>query len=184
MTNTNEISKVPTGWIYSATNKKDFEVGLDTSQKHSGTRSAYLKSIVEQPAPFGNLSSWSGAEEYISKRLRMTAWVRTELLDGKAQLWLRVDGDWKKASVKQGCFDNMDDRPITGSTDWRKYELVVDIPETSTLIALGLMLIGKGVCWLDDVSFEAVSKDVPLTGKFRDEKWKKATPRNLSFEED
>ena len=57
----------------------------------------------------------------------------------------------------------MGNRPIQGSTDWAKYELVVEVAEESTLIVFGLMLIGEGQIWLDDVSFETVSKDVPLT---------------------
>jgi hypothetical protein len=179
-----EHKKAPTGWIYHATNKDDFEVGLDLSEKHSGTRSGYLKSVVENPKPFGNLMSYFAPEEYLDKRLRMSAWVKTELVSGTAQLWLRVDGDWKSAATQRGCFDNMDDRPIVGSTAWRKYELVVDIPKTSTGVAFGLMLLGKGQTWLDDVSFEQVSEDVPLTGKYASGFRKTARPENLSFEDD
>ncbi|MDR3614360.1 MAG: hypothetical protein P4L53_12425 [Candidatus Obscuribacterales bacterium] len=179
-----EHKKAPTGWIYSATDKNDYEVGLDQSEKHSGTRCGYLKSVVEEPKPFGNLSSYFAPEEYLDKRLRMSAWVKTELVNSKAQLWLRVDGDWKSASSKPGCFDNMDDRPIVGSTAWRKYDLVVDIPKTSTGVAFGLMLLGKGQAWLDDVSFEEVSEDVPLTGKYASTHRTTSRPKNLSFEDD
>jgi len=43
------------------------------------------------------------------------------------------------------------------------------------------MLIGKGKAWLDDVSFDVVSKKTPLTGKYAK---KKLTPLNLDFEID
>ncbi len=176
--------KAPPGWIYSATDEDDYEVGIDTNEKHSGTKCGYLKSVVTNPKPFGNLSSWFTPEDYLEKRMRMTAWVKTELTQGKAQLWLRIDGDWKTASQKPGCFDNMDDRPITGSTNWNKYELVVDIPQTTTNIVFGLMLIGEGQIWLDDVSFEEVSKDVTLTGMFCIAKAKSLAPKNLNFEDE
>lgn len=178
-----EQKKAPTGWIYKATDKNDYEVGLDLNEKHSGTRSGYLKSIVADPKPFGNLMSYFAPAEYLEKRLQMCAWVKSELESGTAQLWLRVDGDWKPA-VKPGSFDNMDDRPIEGSTDWHQYELVVDIPKTSTGVAFGLMLLGKGQAWLDDVSFEEVSEDVPLTGKYASSHRTKVRPENLSFEDD
>jgi hypothetical protein len=173
----------PKGWIYAATDTNDYEVGLDLSEKHTGTKSGYLKSIVENPKPFGNLMGYFSPAEYLEKRLRMNAWVKSELIESKAQLWLRVDGDWK-AGTKSDCFDNMDDRPIQGSTNWRKYELVVDIPQTSTGLAFGLMLMGRGQVWLDDVSFEEVSEDVPLTGKYTSEYRKNRRPENLNFEDD
>lgn len=53
---------------------------------------------------------------------------------------------------------------------------------TKTKIVFGLMLIGEGQIWLDDVSFEAVSKDVPLTGK--KPCGYPEYPVNLNFEED
>jgi len=167
------------GW-FAETREGDFEIGLDTTEKHGGTSSAHMKSVVASPREFGNLTNWFMAREYIGKRLRMTAWVKTKLTSGTAQLWLRIDGDWE-SGAQHGCFDNMNDRPIKGVTDWTKYNLVVDVPKNSTDIVFGFMLIGTGEAWLDDVNFEAVGKDVPLTGDFGGTKRK--SPANLNFEE-
>jgi len=165
------------GW-YAETRKGDFQIGLDTKEKHGGTKSAYLESVVPKPRDFGNVTNWFDAKEYCGKRIKMSAWVKTKLTSGTAQLWLRIDGDWD--SVKAGSFDNMGDRPIRGTTDWTQHDLVVDVPETSTDIVFGFMLIGTGRAWLDDVSFETVSKNVPLTGYGTS---KKQNPRNLNFED-
>jgi len=35
------------------------------------------------------------------------------------------------------AFDNMQDRAIKGTTDWRRYEVVLDVPEDATGIAPG-----------------------------------------------
>ena len=35
-----------------------------------------------------------------------------------AQLWMRLDGEQKTLG-----FDNMDDRAVTGTTGWQKYEI-------------------------------------------------------------
>lgn len=110
----------------------------------------------------------------------MTAWVKTALTSGTAQLWLRVDDKSESETSRPGTFDNMDDRPIKGSTSWTKYNLVVDVPDPSSSIVFGLMLIGTGEIWLDDVTFEEVSKDIPLTGS---NSGQKKRPVNLNFEE-
>ncbi len=174
-----EEKEVPNGWGYHATDRSHFEAFVDHSQKHSGSRCATLRSVVDEPEPFGNLMQSMGAAEYQGKRLRMSAWVKTNIEKGTSQLWIRIDGDWK-SSAKEGCFDNMDDRPIKGQTDWTKYELVVQVPAQSTAIAFGVMLIGKGQIWFDDVSFEEVDESVALTGAYVNRERRK--PKNLNFE--
>jgi hypothetical protein len=167
------------GW-FSDTAGGEYELGFDNTEKHSGSRSAYLKSLVAKPNPecFGNLCQWFAADEYRGRHLKMSAWVKTKLDRGSAQLWVRVDGEGHGSS-KRDCFDNMGDRPIEGTTDWKNYSVVVDVPETSTEIYLGCMLIGTGKIWVDDVTVEAVNKNVPLTGNFT----RKTQPANLNFEE-
>lgn len=174
--------RLPKGWCIHAPIDTEFEAFVDESDKHSGTRCATLRTVVEKPKPFGNLMQTMTAAPYVGKRLRMSAWVKSKLEYGRSQLWVRIDGDWRSASSKPGCFDNMDDRPIKGETDWSKYELVVQVPDTATDIAFGLMLAGKGQVWLDDVSFEEVDQEVPLTGSYV-KKSSRSGPINLNFEE-
>lgn len=170
---------------YGYTAKGAFEFGLDKTTKHSGTNSAYVKSVVPKSKEFGNLQQAFVPNNYLGKRLRMSGWVKTKLTSGTAQLWIRVDGEWNNDATKPGTFDNMDDRPIKGTTDWTPYSLVVDVPETANHVAFGLMLIGTGKIWLDDVSFETVSKDVPLSGKYTTlTGCGKKEPANLNFEKD
>jgi hypothetical protein len=165
------------GWN-TETRGGQFEIGVDTSEKHSGTRSAFLKSIIPVPRGFGDLSQRFQASDYLGKRLRMSAWVKTKITSGWAALWLRIDGDW--TDTKPGCFDNMYDRPITGATEWTRYSLVVDVPEKSKYVVFGCFLNGIGQVWVDDVSFDAVSTNVPLTGPYAVDR---RTPINLNFEE-
>jgi hypothetical protein len=154
------------GWIdYTAHNA--YEVGLDKAVHHSGTRSAYIKSVGPKPTEeFGNLMQAFVPNNYLDQRVKLTAWVKTQLTSGTAQLWMRVDGEWNDSATKPGTFDNMDDRPIKGNTDWTPYSIVVDIPPNANDVSFGLMHIGTGTIWLDDVGIERVGKDVPLTGSF------------------
>lgn len=113
----------------------------------------------------------------------MSAWVKTKNTSGSAQLWLRVDRPSKK-TISPDLFDNMDDRPIKGVTGWTQYKLVCDVPSDSNVIAFGMMLIGEGQAWLDDVQFETVGKDVPLTGQYTNSDGSsKTTPLNMNFED-
>ena len=62
------------------------------------------------------------------------------------------------------AFDNMQDRSIKGTTDWRRYEVVLDVPKDATGIALGILLTGTGEVWLNGARFEVVGSDVAVTG--------------------
>src|SRR4029453_10374627 len=92
------------------------------------------------------------ADDYRGKRVRMSAWVKAKDVDDWAALWMRVDGA-KKSPL---AFDNMGDRPIKGSADWKKYEIVLGVPEDAAQIAFGILMKGKGRVWGDDFKFEAV----------------------------
>lgn len=122
-----------------------------------------------------------GPQEYLNKRIRKRFWVRTEAPDGRAQPWMRVDGPNKETL----SFDNMCGRSISGCSDWKEYSIVLDVPEKSKNIAFGIMLIGTGKIFYDDVSFDIVDSKISNTDckcsqNFRGSK----PPENLSFEED
>src|SRR3954447_19108622 len=80
----------------------------------------------------------------------------------------------------------MQEKPIKGTTDWRKYELVVDVPNDSAGVFYGLLLIGgRGKAWIDDVVLETVDDSVPTTRitKFSHEAVSVPDhPTNLGFE--
>ena len=100
------------------------------------------------------------ADDYRGKRVRLSGYVKSELVEPWAGLWMRVDGP----NGKMLSFDNMENRPIVGTTDWQKCEIVLDVPEDSAQIAIGIVLSGKGQVWLSNVQFEAVDSNVPTTG--------------------
>jgi hypothetical protein len=58
----------------------------------------------------------------------------------------------------------MKDRPIKDNTDWRKYEIVLDVPQDSRKIYYGVWLRGLGQILISDFKVEPVGRDVPVTG--------------------
>jgi hypothetical protein len=74
-------------------------------------------------------------------------------------MWMRVDGPDRKVL----SFDNMGDRPVTGSTGWTRYEIVLDVPPDSVDIAFGFLLTQGGTVWGDNFKLEKVDSTVPVT---------------------
>ena len=90
-------------------------------------------------------------------------------------MWMRVDGP----DSAMYAFDNMDDRPVSGDTEWKRYEIVLDVPGDSVGVAFGFFLSGGGEVWADDFRLERVTDTTPVTGKRLQQS---RTPVNLDFE--
>ena len=151
---------LPKGWM--AGNIKEYEVGIDREVFMKGKVGAYIKSIAARPGSFGTVMQEFSAENYLGKRVRMTAFVKADRIAGWAGLWMRVDGVGEEDQALS--FDNMQKRPIKGTLGWKKYHIVLDVPENSQSITFGILLSGTGHAWLDEFKFEVVGKDVPVTG--------------------
>ena len=166
---------VPTGWILAGSKPKSYEVGTDSQAAYNGHPSAYLKAREPVSDGFGTLMQEFRADKYVGKRVRFSAFAKSDGVADWAGLWMRVDKD--KDSV---AFDNMQDRPIKGTTGWQRYEVVQDVPQDATGIFYGILLGGSGTVWLNSARFEVVGADVPTTGgkspKLLD------GPTNLDFE--
>ncbi len=99
------------------------------------------------------------ADDYRGKRVRLSRNVKGENIAQYAGLWMRVDGAGYSLN-----FDDMGNRPIKGTTDWKKYEVVLDVPGESLIVAFGINLRGEGQVWVDNLQLEVVGQDVPTTG--------------------
>lgn len=168
---------LPEGWI--GGNIGEYDIGVDRNTAKEGKSSGYIKSRTQTPKSFGTIVQTFSAEDYVAKRVRLSALVKAEKIEGWAGLWMRVDGQGQEEYALS--FDNMQTRPIQGTADWKRYEIVLDIPEKSKTVTFGLLLEGSGQAWIDDVQFAVVTSDVPVTGQVRAALPKK--PVGLGFEE-
>ncbi len=166
-------------WFMAGSHPKDYEHGIDTNTTYEGKNVAYLKSVVDHAAGFGTLMQMFKADDYRNKRMRLSAAVKSAGIEDWAGLWMRIDGPAQRSIG----FDNMQNRPIKGTTDWQKYEVVLDVPPESVNIAFGILLDGKGQAWLSQVQFEEVGVDVPTTS-LEGDKELPDKPGNLDFAED
>ncbi len=169
-------AQMPKGWDTSDARS----VGLDLTVTRTGKTSLHLAGTDAQKQTY--ISQDFKADRFQGKRVRFSAYVRAKDVERRAMLMLTVDdgsdGDW------------MNNRPIQGTVDWKKYELVVQVPTNSIGIEIGARIVGKGELWLDSLNFEVVDMSVPVTtpspDEFRERLKLKLSrqpdqPENLSF---
>jgi hypothetical protein len=181
-----QLRQVAKGWASLAVSTPGSEIGLDGNIRHGGNRSLFIKSKVPHPSGVPTrIRQEFRADDYRGKRLRLSGYVKSENVDQSACLWMRLDCE------RQSVLDYMRDRPITGTRDWRIYDIVLDVPEDAVNIGFGVALAGKGQAWFDDLQFEIVGRDVLTTtppieirrAARKIEPASQAKPINLDFEE-
>ncbi|MFE6524184.1 hypothetical protein [Streptomyces sp. NPDC057794] len=157
--NSDAITDLPKGWHATGSHPEDYSYGLDTQVHQSGTASAFIRAHPN-PRGFGAYVQTIRAGNYVGKRIRLTAMMRTKDVAQHAAIWLRVD-----AQGKSLAFENTqsDSRMLSGTSGWVRREIVLDVPPEGEDILYGAFLSGSGCVWIDSFTFEVVSTDVPLT---------------------
>jgi hypothetical protein len=171
---------LPTGWFIAGSKPKSYEMGIEKGGGQNGKNAATIKSIDKEISGFGTLMQQCQPGKYSGKRIKMTGYVKSENVSNWAGLWFRVDQEDSKEPLS---FDNMHDRQIKGTTDWKKYELVLDVPHNASLIAYGALLNGQGQIWFDSITIEIVDHSTLTTGSIKAKPSATQTePTNLDFE--
>lgn len=170
-------AEVPKGWFLAGSKPALYESSVDNVNTYAGLPSAYLKSkSPEAQEGFGTLMQNFSADQYVGKRVRFGAFVKSEGVERWSGLWMRIDG---KTGQQPLAFDNMQSRPIKGVTGWTEYEVVLDVPAGATGIFLGILLDGPGTVWMSNNKFDVVGTNVPSTDILTA---KAPGPTNLGFE--
>jgi hypothetical protein len=166
------------GWFMSGDDPNEYTIGVDSAVHRTGHASGSLRCNVAQPRGFGTLMQSFDEESYHGKRVKLSAYIKSDKVAGWAGMWMRVDGPGGKRGMT--AFDNMENRPIRATTDWTRYEIVLDVASDTVDIAYGVLLHGSGQVWIDDIAFDVVGSDVPTTDQ---PKLRKGGPENLDFEQ-
>jgi len=166
---------LPTGWYVTGARPEDYEFGVDTQIFHNGRASAFIQARPGAKE-FASIAQLFKADAYRGKRVRLSAMLKTREVANWAGLWLRVDDALHNVME----FDNTaDGRSISGTQSWSRRDVVLDVPGDGATIRIGFILTGGGRVWCDDVAFEEVGLDIPVTRNIEDVRDR---PENLDFE--
>ncbi len=140
----------PLSWESFGSDK--YLVSLDSLQPHGGKYAVAIEYRGTEP----NFRAWSLTipGSYEGNSITLSGWVRTEGVDGGwAGLWMRIDPNV--------AFDNMEQRGITGSTGWTRYEITLDMdPVRTKQIVIGGLLAGTGKASFDDFTLSIDGRDI------------------------
>jgi hypothetical protein len=150
---------LPAGWFVP---RKLLVAGYGAELSQTGCKTSVCAIIITPPAQarqtkqdqqeelFGNLMQTFDASAYRGKRVHFHSALRLEPSShgAAAQMWLRVD-----CEQGQVCeFDNMGERPVR-SNKWKNADIKLRVPESAVVINIGVIALGHGRAWIDEVVF-------------------------------
>jgi hypothetical protein len=155
----------PKGWRVAGSKPQEYDAGVEQvsvvfdvpveSGSGTGFPTAYLRCKRPTVEGFGTLMQNFPAGVYAGRRLRFTAFLRTDRVQYRAGLWMRIDTrEFSKLA-------NMEDQPVKGTTAWRRYGIVLDIPKDAHRISFGVLLAGSGTVWINQVAVDAMDIEHP-----------------------
>ncbi len=157
------------------TGDSEFAAGIDPNGPQPGVPALSLECMAPSTKRSALVSQRVRADAYIGQRYRFSALVKTENAEAAAGI-----GIMENAANGQrvwNCLSN----PVPGTTDWKRYEYVLDIVPTSTTLEFGALLDGRGKVEVSDLRFEPVDKSIPVSRPYFDTLRLREKPVNLNF---
>jgi hypothetical protein len=150
----------PPNWFISgehnATARKEYVGVTDHTIAYEGSGSGLLESISDT-AQGGTLMQMSSASAYKGKRIRFSAFLRSNGVAGRAGLWIRADDADGTTVAFRNCFSASAPKSfVQGTTGWKQVEILIDIPDTAMDLSFGVQIQSTGTVWIDNATMDVV----------------------------
>lgn len=173
---------IPKGWQPSGSAADKYEIGVwkaggyDTSKNCGVIRSN--KKVYDR-GEYGSLIQKLSSQRYLGKRIKLTGWMKTRSVEAWAGFFLRADVEDENKPV---TFDNMHDMHVVGNTNWKEYNIELDVPVNASKIVFGARLHGAGTIWFDNVQLQIIGESTLTSNYVKCDTSLKREPENLDFE--
>ena len=172
--------RIPKGWFITGETAKEsseqYQLGVDPEKNYNGQHCITIEA-EESAIDFAGLAQQVKADYYLGKRVQFTAMIEAENIQNRAALFMRVSDE----NGKLLAFDNMRNRFIHESQDWKRHSIVLDVDKEADNLVFGILLSGPGKIWFAEPKIEVVDKNVPTTDIL--EEITPFFPINLDFSE-
>jgi hypothetical protein len=136
------------GWFLAGSAPQDYSALGDPTAPSNGLT---LLSISAPSDQFGTVMTSVDATAFLGKQVQLSASVGTSNVSGWTGLWMRVDD----ANGNVLAFDNMSDRPLTGTLTPATYTVILNVDSSAAAVYYGVLQAGPGQSTVSSLSFGA-----------------------------
>ncbi|MGH9493422.1 MAG: S41 family peptidase [Candidatus Sulfotelmatobacter sp.] len=141
---------IPGGWSGNPAGT----IVADDKLFHSGKISVRLQRDAASSSTFSTITK-SIPADFSGKTIELRGFLRGENVSGFMGLWLREDGEGSGLG-----FDNMQSRHLNGTSGWTEYSVALPINPGAKQLVFGVLLVGTGKAWADDLQLLVDGKPV------------------------
>ena len=150
--NKNEV--IPDGW-FNFNPQHRSGIQSDSLIRHSGRRSVLLTISPNDSTGHAGIA-YALPDKYPGTELTLKAWLKHEDVVDFVSLFISLTDSTGKEI--QGA--TLDDKALSGTRDWRLYELKLPLQINTKTIYIGGNIKGPGKLWLDDVQLLIDGTDI------------------------
>lgn len=143
------------GWELTGTRVDAYEIACDEVFTDCAIPLLRTRAFKSEPLGMGSLTHSESALTWRGRRVEVRAELRGGRIEGWAGLWMRVDG--RDGTVM--AFDNMQNRPLRGTTSFQWYSVVLDVPAEAERLTFGVLLHGPGAVFIREIAFGEVEDE-------------------------
>ncbi|MDF3077532.1 MAG: hypothetical protein K0S09_1421 [Sphingobacteriaceae bacterium] len=139
-------------WIFKQL--PNFTIARDTAVSHSGSPSIKITGTVNDKN-FQSFSQIIPIDVKHFTRIKASAFIKSEALQGEPQMWCQV---WDKNRKKIGFASTvMPNTVVTNEGSWKKYNMIFNVDSEAHYLLLGAYLQGQGTAWFGDFKLDSLS---------------------------
>jgi C-terminal processing protease CtpA/Prc len=164
-------NRKPQGWYIPE--QQSYTVSLDSVTVRSGKYSLVIESTGNS-VDF-QMVAFRLPYHYERGNLTLSGYVKTENVIDTAGLWIRINPELD--------FEDISRIEVTRTTDWKRYEITLDInPAKTKQVLLGGALHGKGKMWLDDLKIMINGEDIEKAKPYQPEPFSEKAKYDRTFD--
>ncbi len=159
MSRTPKLRTSVQNWGMTGTRTEAYEIRCDTIFTDCEIPILRTRPFASEPLGMGSLTHSESALIWRNQRLEVAAELKAGDIDGWAGVWMRIDD----ANGKVLAFDNMQNRPVRGTSAFAWYSVVLDVPADAARVTFGVFLHGPGAVFIRELSFQSIGKSKAST---------------------
>ncbi|MDR2918362.1 MAG: peptidase S41 [Tannerella sp.] len=156
----------PVSWYTDMEDSLNYKVSIDSTIVKHGKYAAAIEFTGENI--YKKYLLFTLPENYDGKRITLSGYLKTEnITEGYAGLVMAIAHRVTNFRNQPEIITRDEKTRITGTTDWTKYEITLDMnPVNTRNISFGAKLSGNGKMWLDDLKITIDGNDIQTLEPF------------------
>jgi hypothetical protein len=147
---------LPKAWTKSGTWAGSYTMEIKANEGLNESKAIVLESVGKDIYGSGAVIQTINARNYLGKRVKLSAFIRTENVKDFACLILspqnKMDDFWNNS------FNNSEDKKtfLQGNHAFKKIESYLNVSDNAGNLVIGAMIKGEGKIWIDNINLEII----------------------------